>query len=309
MPNMPEKGFFKRMAVYLREMYPLASRFAVAALLYLSVAGLLAKIHGLRLVFLSPLTLLGSWNVFALLLILRLMDELKDRDIDLRLFRDRPLPSGKVKESDIRFSLIVLILFYVSFNLIAGKAFWMALIVLAYSLLMFKYFFIPRILRKYLLFNLASHNPILGLMLVQMVVLFSVQHGLSLKNVRWIPCLLLIAMEWAMFFAWEISRKIRSEQEENEYVTYSQIFGRLGAVAVAGGAQTVTLVIAIYFFRMLSLSWVFLGIVAAGYILVMAGHVRFAAKPSPATSKLKRFAEAYILSVLAAPLLDGFFFG
>ena len=309
MLNMPEKGFFKRMAVYLREMFPLASRFAVAALLYMSFARLLAKIHGLPPVVLSPVTLLGSWNVFALLLILRLMDELKDRDIDFKLFRDRPLPAGKVKESDIRLSLIVLMIFSLSVNLAAGKAFWMAVVVLIYSLFMFKYFFIPRILRKYLLLNLASHNPILGLMLVQMLVLFSVEYGLGLKTLRWIPCLLLIAMDWAMFFAWEISRKIRSKQEENEYVTYSQIFGRLGAVAVAGGAQTITLVIAIYFFRTLSLSWVFLGAVSAGYILVMAGHVRFAAKPSPATSKLKRFAEAYILSVLAAALLDGFFFG
>lgn len=300
MIGLAVKGYFKRMRIYLKEMYPFVPRLIPAAILYISFVALLGRIHGVQLSLFSPFTLLGIWNIFGLLFILRLMDELKDKEIDLKLFKERPLPSGKVLESDISFSLVAMIILYLAANMWTGKVFWMAAAVLIYSLLMFKYFFIPRILRKYLLLNLATHNPIVAFMLFNIVILFSAQYGLGLKNLNWTSLLLLLAMFWAMFFAWEISRKIRSKEEENEYVTYSQIFGRIGAVLVAGGAQTVTFIIALYFIQKLSFSWVFAIIFAAGYAITIWAHARFVFKPNPVTSKLKPFGEKYILSVLIA---------
>ena len=309
MIGLPEKGYFRRMRIYLKEMYPPGQRFISAAICYVGFVALVGRIHSLSLSLLSPYTLLGIWNIFALLLILRLMDELKDRDIDLELFKERPVPSGRVLESDISFSLVSMIIIYLAANIWVGKVFWMAVAVLAYALLMFKYFFIPRILRKYLLLNLATHNPIVALMLFHVVILFSSQYSLSLKRFDWTSLLLQVALFWAMFFAWEIGRKIRSKEEENEYVTYSQIFGRKGAVLVTGGAQTITFIIALYFLRMLTLSWVFIVILATGYVVTMWAHLRFVFKPNPVTSKLQSFGERYIVSVLVAFIIDHFLLG
>jgi 4-hydroxybenzoate polyprenyltransferase len=234
------------------------------------------------------------------MLILRLMDELKDREIDRELFQTRPLPSGKVLEQDIRVTLIVVIVLYLAANVFASHAFWMAVFALGYSVMMFKHFFIPRILRRSLLLTLTTHNPIIPIMVFYVLILFSAEHKLSLRNLNWPLSLLLIAMHWAMFFSWEIARKIRSKEEENAYVTYSQIFGRLGALLVAGGAQTIAFAIGLYFFWVLSLSEICLAILLAGYGMAMWGHLRFVIDPNPITSKLKSFAEGYVLSVLTA---------
>jgi len=297
-----QRGFEKRMGIYLAEMYPLGSRLGAAALLYLAFTIMLARIHGLSLTRLSVWTAIGTWDVFAILLILRLMDELKDRDVDRRLFPHRPLPSGGVREGDIAFSLGLVNILYVAANIPAGRAFWTAAGLLAYALLMFHYFFVPGRMRRLLLLNLATHNPFIPLLLLHLIVLFAVQMDLPLRAVRWMPALLLVAMFWPMSFAWEISRKIRSREEENDYVTYSRILGRPGAVALAAGAQTLTFGLAVYLFRSLSMSGIFLGLAAAGYALVLWGHARFLLQPCPRTSRLKPYAQIYIIMVLAAVL-------
>jgi hypothetical protein len=302
--GVAERGFAGRMRVYLGEMYPVPLRLATSALLYLSFVTFLARIQGMQLSLLSFHTISGILGIFLFGLILRLMDELKDREIDRELFRERPLPSGRVLESDIRVSLAVVIGSYLLVNAWMGKAFVMALILLCYSLLMFKFFFIPRVLKRYLLLNLLTHNPVVPLMHLYIVCVFSAEHHLSLRQIDWPPTLLLVAMFWAMFFAWEIARKIRSSGEENAYVTYSQILGRLGAVLLAGGAQTVNFAIGLYLYRILSLSTAFPAIMAIGYGRAVWAHGRFILNPTPVTSKLKPFAEQYVMAVLLARLFD-----
>lgn len=304
MIHLPKQGYFKRMRIYLTEMYPMPVRLLTAGLLYISFVAFLERIHGVESKLFSAHTLIGIWSIFAILLILRLMDELKDREIDRQLFSDRPLPSGKVLESDIGFSLIIVIVLYLIPNTMVDKGFWMALFILKYSFLMFKYFFIPRILRRYLLLNLATHNPIIPIILFYLVILFSVQHQLSLSDLKWDSIVLLMLMYWSMSLAWEIARKIRSREEENEYVTYSQIFGRIKAVLVAGGTQTIAFIIGIHFYKALSFSEIFGVILLLGYGMTMWGHIRFVFRPNPKTSKLKPFAEWYIVTVLAARIIE-----
>jgi 4-hydroxybenzoate polyprenyltransferase len=304
MLSVPQKGYFSRMNVYQHEMFPLPLRFINAAVLFISLISIMCAIHGVRLSLLSMSTLAGIWTVFALTFILRLMDELKDKDIDRQLFQDRPLPSGKVLENDIVFSLTFMVILYLLSNIWSVRVFWMSIVVLAYAFLMSKYFFIPDILRRYLLLNLATHNPITAVLFVYVVILFSVRSGLTLQQLNWKSLILLIIMFWAMVFAWEISRKIRCKEEENEYVTYSQLLGRIGAVMVAGGAQTITFVIGCYFYVALSLSWAYLAILSIGYVITMVAHLRFVVFPNPKTSKLKPFAERYIIFVLIAHVIN-----
>ncbi len=301
----PEKGYPRRMRTYLREMYPLIPRLAAAALVAAGFMVLMARIHGLRPALLSPWTLLGGWDVFALLLVLRLMDELKDREIDLALFRDRPLPSGRVRQSDISWSLATMCVLFLAPNAAGRTTLLAAAAILAYAFLMFHYFFAPAYFRAHLLPNLATHNPIVALMQLELVAVFSAAAGLSWKAVHWPSVLAAVAMNWAMFLAWEISRKIRSAEEENAYVTYSRILGPAGAAVVTGAAQTVTLVLALSFFLSLGFSPAAYVLLGTGYILALAGLLRFVLRPRPSTSKLRPFAEAYILFVLAAVTLGG----
>ncbi|MBI4527118.1 MAG: hypothetical protein HY695_25255 [Deltaproteobacteria bacterium] len=296
-------GYFRRIRIYLNEMYPLPKRVLFSALAYVSLAALLRRVNRVD----APLSLLvsfiGIWSFFAVMLILRLMDELKDKEIDSRLFPYRPLPSGRILESDIVFSMAAVIIFYLAANLWAGPAFWMALVVLGYCLIMFKHFFIPHILRRSLLLTLATHNPVVPLLLSYALTLFAIGNQLPLADLNWPSSVFVVVMDWAPVFAWEIARKIRSRDEETEYVTYSQIFGRVGSVLIAGGAQTVTFFIGLYFAWTLSLSLAFITLWCAGYLIPIWAYARFIQNPTPATSKLGPYAEAYLLIVLAVQII------
>jgi hypothetical protein len=301
--GLPKQGYFKRMGVYFKERFPISFRFASSILLYISFISFLGRIHGIKLSIFSSYTLVGTWSIFSIMLILRLMDELMDKEIDIELFPDRSFPSGKVLESDIRFSLAITIILYLCVNIFLSQVLWIALFVLGFSLLMTRYFFIPR-MRRYPLLNLATHNLIIPIIFFYFLMLFLAQYDLKLKNLDRTSTFLLIGMYWAMFFAWEIARKIRSREEENAYVTYSQIFGPLGAVLVAVGAQTITFFIGLYFFWALSHSTILLLILLTGYLVTIWGHMRFVNHPNPVTSKLKPFAEGFILSILSAEILN-----
>ena len=287
-----------RMNIYLAEMYPVPVRVISSVLLYISFTAFLGSVHGVEVAVISPFTVVGSWSLFALMLILRLMDELKDKEIDRELFSDRPLPSGRVSESDIGFTLVVMIGLLLGVNVWVGKAFWAAVFLVAYSSLMFRYFFVPEILRENLLLNLATHNPIIPITFLYVLILFCVEHDLTINDVKWLNTLLLMGMYWAVFLAWEIARKIRCREEENEYVTYSRILGLVGATLATAGTQTIGLAIGVYFYWSLSLSHLFLGTLLAGYALTLSGHLRFLLNPTPVTSKLRPFAEGYILTIV-----------
>ncbi len=304
MIRMMEIGYIHRMKIYLAEMFPLHLRIPYSIGLYLAVAMFVAKVHVKSVDLLSQSTFIGSWSVLALLLILRLMDELKDLEIDRELFQERPVPSGRVKESDIWISLLIVIGLFLGANVFAAASFIPSVIVLAYAVLMFRYFFIPNILRKFLLLNLASHNPIVPLMLVYLVLIFAADKQIAIKFIDWCNIGLFVLMMWSAFLSWELARKIRSKDEETEYVTYSQIFGYRVSVIITFIVQSIGASIALYLAFEIHLSWVFLMIVGIGYMVVLFGHIRFLVRPSPETSKLKPFAEIYAITLMLASIVE-----
>lgn len=302
--SIPQSGYIGRIWIYLNEMYPVPKRIVSAVLMYFSFTVLLRQNYGVRAPYLSIYSIIGIVGVFSFLLILRLMDELKDRQVDLELFNHRPLPSGRVRESDIRFSLAAAIVLFVAINALSEKAFWIALVVLGYAFLMYKFFYMPDILRKRLVLNLVTHNPIVALLFLYLVVLFAQEHHLSIRAMNWNANVSLIVMYWSMSFAWEIARKIRSDIEENAYVTYSQLFGKRGAVAIAAAAQTLTFIIAVFFACLQSFSLLYVAVCVAGYLAVLLGHLRFILNPNPRTSQLRPWAERYMLSIALAGCLE-----
>ena len=139
-----EKGFFNRMYIYLEEMYPFPARLLSSFLISSSFMYLQSKLFQMTFSLFSQENVLGTVSLFLFMLILRLMDELKDVDIDKQLFKERPLPSGRVLEKDIRFSLSLCCLLVVLLHLSNLYMLISALVVLGYCSMMFRYFFIPK---------------------------------------------------------------------------------------------------------------------------------------------------------------------
>jgi hypothetical protein len=214
------------------------------------------------------------------------------------------VPSGRVFKADIKGTLAGAIILYIGAHVFAGVAPWTALFVLGYSVLMFKRFFAPEVLRQSLIVTLVTHNPIVPLMLAQCFVIFAADHGLALNELRWDLIVPFIVMLWLPLLAWELARKIRCPEEETAYVTYSRLFGYMGAVVLSGGVQTIAFCIGLYFWSRFSLSWAYLGVLTLGLGLTYLGYFRFLLHPSPQTAKLKYYAVAFLVCTKLAQLFE-----
>jgi hypothetical protein len=111
-------------------------------------------------------------------------------------------------------------------------------------------------------------------------------------------------MLWAPFLGWEFARKIRAAGDEDAYVTYSQLCGPRGAVALVLATQGLALLLTLLLWRWLGLSWFYPLLPALAYLACVFAGVRFLLAPSTASARLKPFAEAYIVAMLAAQVIE-----
>ncbi|MCP4706859.1 MAG: hypothetical protein GY865_19850 [candidate division Zixibacteria bacterium] len=301
--------FASRLWVYLKEMFPIVPRFAISVFLFLGFTLYLSKITQVSFTIFTVSSLIGIGFLFTVALILRLMDELKDRQTDMILFKDRPLPSGRVKEADIKFALAVASVTYICFHLYSEQVFLSSLIVLGYTFLMFRYFFLPEKMHNCLLLNLATHNPVTVLILLHLTTIFTVQYNTNLANLNWLLLALIIVKFWFLFLSWEIARKIRYPQEETEYITYSRIFGYIYAAIISLFIQTISYGIALYLYYALSLSIVYLVIITIGYKILIFGYLRFLFKKMPTGIKLRSLAEFYAIVMMLAIIVESIWNG
>lgn len=293
-------GYFARMRVYLSEMFPLPRHLLGALLSYLAVATFARAVHAVDLPLLGWSGIVGLWSYFAITLVLRLMDELKDADIDAELFPHRPLPSGRVRHSDVERSLIGVAVLYLAANLWSEPTALAAGAILAYAWLMYRRFFAPERLRRSLPLTLATHNSIVPLILAYGLALFIAESGMAPGELLWALALPYIVLLWSPFLGWELSRKIRAAADEDDYVTYSQLLGHSGAVATMLSVQGLGLLLVFGFWWRLELAWWYPLLPVAGYTAMAGAGVRFLLRPSGASARLKPYAEAYIVALLAA---------
>jgi 4-hydroxybenzoate polyprenyltransferase len=297
-------GLVARLTVYLREMYPPLPRLMFAALLAASLFALTARIHQKPVIWTDAHLAVAIVGVFLFLLVLRLMDELKDLDIDRELFADRPVPSGRVRITDVGIALAFCSVAFVAINAWAPTASPWAVLVLGYSVLMFRYFFAPNLLRRVLLLNLLTHNPVVLLLLLWVVAVFADRQQAAMADLNWRTMALVLGGYWSALLAWEIARKIRAPEEETDYVTYSQVLGRRTAALVTLSLQATTFGAALHLQRAFDLSPALVVVLGVALAVAAFTTARFSWRPSPSTSRrLRPFAEHYILALCVAVIL------
>lgn len=297
-------GYPERMRAYFAEMFPLGRHLLIAAATYLATAAVARNLHGFETSVWSAYLLLGVWSYLAVPLMLRLMDELKDVEIDQALFAERPLPSGRVKHSDIKISLVAVILIYLGANAFHQLTLIAAVVITGYALLMFKRFFAAEAHRDSLPLTLATHNPIVPLSLCYGFVLFAAEHDLALSALAWGPGLTFVLMLWMPFLAWELSRKIRAPEEEDAYVTYTQLLGTRGAIAVMLVMQAIGIAAAFGLRTTLSASWLLVVLPGIAWLVMFWAGRRFVNMPNPRTSRLRPFAEGFLIVMIGSVLIS-----
>ena len=116
-----KKRFFTRIRIFLLEMHP-PRNWAFGLLFFMSAWNGIALLHatthkqglGSKIV-----PVVGALTVTLMLLLLRIMDELKDLETDRQHFPARPVPRGDVYPSDLR----ILGLFVIGILLILNLSF------------------------------------------------------------------------------------------------------------------------------------------------------------------------------------------
>lgn len=227
--QVPAGGLPRRLAVYFRVMFPLPTRVLGAVIVFYSLYLLLARVYGVRAA-VGVETLFGLGTLFLSTLLWRLLDELKDQDLDARLFPDRPLARGDVRYSDIRLLALVSLLAVGFLNLHKGPATDIYFAYFVLFVLSWQWWLFPQVVSTNVWLVFLTHQtlvPVLffyvwGVLVHNTGVDAGAGKAVAVSLIYWIP-----------LFAWEIGRKVRAAEDETDYLTYTKRWGTRRAPAIA----------------------------------------------------------------------------
>ncbi len=154
---------------------------------------------------------------------LRVIDEHKDYEQDRIVHPQRLLSRGLVTLRQLRFAGFIAIVLELVLSLLLGwPAFFMYLILLALSWLIYKGFYADEVLQRHLLVNAFLH---LLIMPVYSLFVFAV----AVKRYPWDAPIVMLLYAWVSYgvgIAYELARKTRAPVDERPgLITYSAVIG------------------------------------------------------------------------------------
>ncbi|MBP5221815.1 MAG: UbiA family prenyltransferase [Lachnospiraceae bacterium] len=211
-----------RIRIYLKERYPIAARLVLGLIVFLEIHFIILLNEGVTKFRIGIQEVVGAYTVFAFLLWLRIADDLKDFEVDKVLFPDRPLARGSVSKKDVMILCTVVQAVAVVLNILFMNNIVYFAVLYVYGYLMSKWFFQRAKIQPSLPLALVTHNPVqmfINLYIISFTVIKYQLPAITLTTVMTL---------WTLYFPaliWEIARKIRAPKDENEYTTYSKLFG------------------------------------------------------------------------------------
>lgn len=234
---------------------------------------------------------------------LRLYDEIKDYEVDVAKNPTRPLPRGLLEHFDVKKAIELCIILEVIFFTSCGMpAFISILMAIGYSLLMYKEFFIPKLIRPHLTTYATSHTVVTFFLSLAIFSALSKFKFFEMDT----DFYYFSGMSWLLFNIFELGRKIYQPCEEREGVdTYSSIWGKFGAVMLVFvhallAAYLALHVSTIQFYTMVN-------VFGAQIILLVIVSLIYLIGKKPATGKLFRlYSSVYIVLVYVSILFNYF---
>ena len=212
----------KRLNIYFNEMYPILPRLLLAIIVFCEIYFIILLNNGITDFDIGIQEIIGGFTIFGFLMWLRIADDFKDYETDKKLFPKRALPSGKVRKSDLILICLFIEIVIIILNFLFMNNLIFFLVLYLYGFLMSEWFFQKSKIQPSLPLALITHNP------VQMFVnLYIISFTCIKYNLKFITLTNILAL-WTLYFPaliWEVSRKIKSPDEENDYTTYSKLFG------------------------------------------------------------------------------------
>ncbi|MBQ3852911.1 MAG: UbiA family prenyltransferase [Lachnospiraceae bacterium] len=215
-------GMLKRLHIYLKERYPLVARLILGLIVFLEIHFIILLNEGVTEFKIGIQEVVGAFTVFAFLLWLRIADDLKDFETDKILFPDRPLARGAVYKKDVMILCSIVQLIAIVLNVIFMNNIVFFVILYVYGYLMSKWFFQRAKIQPSLPLALVTHNPVQMFINLYIISFTVIKYGLRPFTITTVMTL------WTLYFPaliWEVSRKIKAPKDENDYTTYSKLFG------------------------------------------------------------------------------------
>lgn len=211
-----------RLHIYFKERYPIIPRLILGLIVFLEIHFIILLNEGVTKFHIGIQEGVGAFTVFAFLLWLRIADDLKDFETDGVLFPDRPLPSGRVKKKDVVIICIIVQAIAVALNVIFMNNIIFFVILYVYGYLMSKWFFQRAKIQPSLPLALVTHNPVQMFINLYIISFTVIKYDIPAFSITTFMTL------WTLYFPaliWEVSRKIKAPKDENDYTTYSKLFG------------------------------------------------------------------------------------
>lgn len=271
-----------RLWIYQRERFPLFAHGLLIAAMSLSALGVSTLLSG-RSDWPSPAAVATAFVTLLLVFLqLRVADEFKDYAEDFRYRPYRAVPRGLVSLNELAGIGAIGAVVQLALALwLEPRLAWLLLIVWAYYFLMSAEFFAKTWLKVRPVIYLWTHMPIIPLILLYATACDWLVQGGRLPLAGLVGFLLVGFWNGVAF---EIGRKIRAPDNEEEGVeTYSALWGR-GPATMAWGAALV---------------------LAATAAVVVAAHIDFVIPVIACAAALLIAAAAVVRRFLKAPTMGG----
>lgn len=288
-----------RLSAYLKVMFPPAFMVPSAVANVLCIDGALQALAGQAPLRFGLRQALLAAVVLLFMLLLRVYDELKDVETDLRLgragdprYKDRPIVTGAIEVGDLVLLRDLTLALLVAAGLALAHPWPIAAFALTLGLcwLSSRWFFCPPISRN-LLLAFVTHNPLSLFVSSVVVASFAAAHGQQALGAWTAP---LVIGLWAPVAAWETSRKLRTTAEETDYQTYSKVLGLRVAALVPAGFLLLSAACLAGAARAAGPGWGYPALVGGAAVVVAVMALRLSLRPTPAAAaSLRPAAEAY----------------
>ena len=212
----------KRLHIYFKERYPIIPRLILGIIVFLEIHFIVLLNNGVTEFQIGIQEFVGAYTVFAFLMWLRIADDLKDYETDKKLFKDRPLPSGRTKRKDIIIICAIVQAIAGILNVIFMNNILYCAILYFYGFLMSKWFFQRSKIQPSLPLALITHNPVQMFVNLYIISFTCIKYQIPARSLTTAMALLTL---YFPALIWEISRKIKAPKDENDYTTYSKLFG------------------------------------------------------------------------------------
>lgn len=236
-------SFLKRFYIYQMERFPfLAHGIMIGAFTFSAISYSLIS-RGQESFIPWQDFIIGVFVTLTLFLLVRIFDEFKDHEDDVKYRKYLPVPRGLISLKELKTVGILVALLQIGLLLVfQPKMIGLYFVVIGYLCLMGVEFFVPNWLRERQLFYITSHMFIIPLIdLYASGLDWLLSESAPHYGLLWFFC-----VSYSNGLVLEFGRKIRTpDTEEDGVVSYTKLYGTQGGTLIWLGTLFLTMLLAV----------------------------------------------------------------